>query len=103
MKDAKGLTTIADAVIDVERGKDDLGKAEKYKQAAMKKKFIFLAILIVLVTIILLGKKLKFSKSFYYSHLPLLSVILSEFGAFSSSGGGTTIVKVNLCFQRDAS
>ena len=48
--------TIADAVIDVERGKDDLGKAEKYKQAAMKKKFIFMAILIVLVTIVLLGK-----------------------------------------------
>ena len=60
MRDAKGLTTIADAVIDVEKGKDDLGKAEKYKQAAMKKKFIFLAILIVLVTIILLGKTFIF-------------------------------------------
>ena len=66
MRDAKGLMTIADAVIDVERGKDDLGKAEKYKQAAMKKKFIFLAILIVLVTIILLGKKFLFLQQFRF-------------------------------------
>ena len=72
MRDAKGLTTIADAVIDVERGKDDLGKAEKYKQAAMKKKFIFLAILIVLVTIILLGKKFIFLQQFRFLVMFLL-------------------------------
>jgi len=62
------------AVIDVERGREDLGKAEGFKKAANKKKFILAAILIVVVLIILL-------------------VILSEFGAFSSSGSTTTIVK----------
>ena len=72
MRDAKGLMTITDAVIDVEKGKDDLGKAEKYKQAAMKKKFIFLAILIVLVTIILLGKKFLFLQQFRFLVLFLL-------------------------------
>merc|ERR1712025_542296 len=62
------------AVIDVERGREDLGKAEKFKKAATKKKFILLAILVVVVLIILL-------------------VILSEFGAFSSSGSSETIIK----------
>merc|ERR1719477_86572 len=62
---------INSAVIDVEKGREDLGKAENFKKAATKKKFILLAILVVVVLIILL-------------------IILSEFGAFSSSGGGTT-------------
>ena len=66
---------IVGAVIDVERGREDLGKAEKFKKAATKKKFILLAILVVVVLIILL-------------------VILSEFGAFSSSGSSETIIKV---------
>ena len=66
---------IEGAVIDVERGREDLGKAEKFKKAATKKKFILLAILVVVVLIILL-------------------VILSEFGAFSSSGSSETIIKV---------
>ena len=82
MKDAKGLTTIADAVIDVEKGKDDLGKAEKYKQAAMKKKFIFLAILIVLVTIILLGKKFIFLQQFRFL---VMFLILSSPITFSDT------------------
>ena len=70
--------TIADAVIDVERGKDDLGKAEKYKQAAMKKKFIFMAILVVLVTIVLLGKTFildSYSGSLYIVLFLLLSLL----------------------------
>jgi len=62
---------INSAVIDVEKGREDLGKAESFKKAATKKKFILIAILVVVVLIILL-------------------VILSEFGAFSSSSGGTT-------------
>jgi len=63
------------AVIDVEKGREDLGKAEKFKKAATKKKFILTIILVVVVLIILL-------------------VILSEFGAFSSSGETTkTIVE----------
>ena len=66
---------IIGAVIDVERGREDLGKAEKFKKAATKKKFILLVILVVVVLIILL-------------------VILSEFGAFSSSGSSETIIKV---------
>ena len=44
------------AVIDVERGREDLGKAEKFKKAATKKKFILTIILVVVVLIILLGK-----------------------------------------------
>ena len=44
------------AAIDVERGREDLGKAEKFKKAALKKKFICLAIIIVAVLIILLSK-----------------------------------------------
>lgn len=59
---------------DIEKGREDLGKAENFKKAANKKKFILAAILAVVVLIILL-------------------VILSEFGAFSSSGSTTTIVK----------
>ena len=59
--------------MDVEKGKENLGKAEKFKKAAMKKKVIFAAVIIVLVLVILL-------------------IILSEFGAFSGGGGGTTIV-----------
>ena len=74
-EDANDDVTIG-AVIDVERGREDLGKAEKFKKAATKKKFILIAILVVVVIIILL-------------------VILSEFGAFSSSGATETIIKVN--------
>ena len=44
------------AVIDVEKGRDDLGKAEKFKKAATKKKFICLALVVVIVIIILLGE-----------------------------------------------
>ena len=66
---------IIGAVIDVERGREDLGKAEKFKKAATKKKFILLVILVVVVLIILL-------------------VILSQFGAFSGSGSSETIIKV---------
>lgn len=62
------------AEVDIEKGREDLGKAENFKKAANKKKFILAAILAVVVLIILL-------------------VILSEFGAFSSSGSTTTIVK----------
>jgi len=62
------------AVIDVEKGREDLGKAEKFKKAATKKKFILAALLALVVLIILL-------------------VILSEFGAFSSNEPITTIVK----------
>ena len=73
--DIENNNVIVGAVIDVERGREDLGKAEKFKKAATKKKFILLAILVVVVLIILL-------------------VILSEFGAFSSSGSSETIIKV---------
>lgn len=65
---------VNNAEIDVEKGREDLGKAENFKKAANKKKFILAGILAVVVLIILL-------------------VILSEFGAFSSSGSTTTIVK----------
>ena len=44
------------AAIDIERGREDLGKAEKFKKAALKKKFLCLGILIVAVIIILLSK-----------------------------------------------
>lgn len=64
---------IHSAGIDVERGREDLDKAGKFKKAALKKKFLCLGILIVAVIIILL-------------------IILSEFGAFSSSGTTTTTV-----------
>ena len=47
---------INSAVIDVEKGREDLGKAENFKKAATKKKFILLAILVVVVLIILLSK-----------------------------------------------
>lgn len=63
---------VNNAVMDVEKGKENLGKAEQFKKAAMKKKVIFAVVLIVLVIVILL-------------------IILSEFGAFSG-GGGTTVV-----------
>ena len=59
--------------MDVEKGKENLGKAEKWKKAAMKKKVIFGVVIIVLIIVILL-------------------IILSEFGAFSGGGGGTTVV-----------
>jgi len=64
------------AVIDVERGREDLGKAEESKKSATKKKFILGGILLILILIIVL-------------------VILSEFGAFSGDGSSseTTIVK----------
>eukprot|EP00090_Calanus_glacialis_P003505 TRINITY_DN12583_c0_g1_i1.p1 TRINITY_DN12583_c0_g1~~TRINITY_DN12583_c0_g1_i1.p1 ORF type:complete len:377 (-),score=128.12 TRINITY_DN12583_c0_g1_i1:481-1611(-) len=65
---------VNNAEVDVEKGREDLGKAENFKKSANKKKFILAAILAVVVLIILL-------------------VILSEFGAFSSSGSTTTIVK----------
>jgi len=61
------------AVIDVEKGREDLGKAEKFKKAATKKKFILAAILAVVVLIILL-------------------ILLSEFGAFSGSDSTTTTI-----------
>ena len=44
------------AVIDVERGKEDLGKAGKFKKAALKKKVLCIGILVVAVIIILLSK-----------------------------------------------
>ena len=44
------------AAIDVERGREDLRKADSFKKAAMKKKFICLGLLVVAVIIILLGK-----------------------------------------------
>ena len=47
---------LSDAVIDVEKGREDLGKAQKYKQAAMKKKFILIGILVAVVVIVLLSK-----------------------------------------------
>ena len=62
----------SDAVMDVEKGKENLGKAEQFKKAAMKKKVIFAVVLIVLVIVILL-------------------IILSEFGAFSGDGGTTVV------------
>jgi len=62
------------AAIDVERGREDLRKADSFKKAAMKKKFICLGLLVVAVIIILL-------------------VVLSEFGAFSSSETPTNVVK----------
>ena len=68
----KIMFPFTDAVIDVEKGKDNLGKAEQFKKAAMKKKVIFGVILVILVIVILL-------------------IILSEFGAFSGSGGTTVV------------
>jgi len=65
---------INSAVIDVERGRDDLAKAEENKKSANKKKFILGGILALLILIILL-------------------VILSEFGAFSGSSGVETVVR----------
>ncbi len=44
------------AAIDIERGREDLAKAEKSKKSALKKKFLCFGILIVAVIIILLGK-----------------------------------------------
>ena len=101
---------LSDAVIDVERGRENLGAAEKFKKAANRKKFICIALLVVLVIIILFSKyfffyfrclfihKLTlckfFIKAYSFQQFSLIfSVILFEFGAFSSSGG-TTIVKV---------
>ena len=80
--DADDDDVFTGAVIDVERGREDLGKAEKFKKAATKKKFILLAILVVVVMIVLL-------------------VILSEFGAFSSSGSSETIIKVKVFILKE--
>jgi len=57
------------ASADVERGRDDLGKAENLQKSARKKKFILGIILAVVLFILLL-------------------VLLYEFGAFSGSSGG---------------
>lgn len=56
------------ASVDVERGRDDLGKAENLQKSARKKKFILGIILAVVLFI-------------------LLIVLLYEFGAFSGGGG----------------
>ena len=47
---------VNNAEVDVEKGREDLGKAENFKKSANKKKFILAAILAVVVLIILLGK-----------------------------------------------
>ena len=60
---------------DIEKGREDLGKAENFKKAANKKKFILAAILAVVVLIILLGKDegktLPFMHAYY---LPLVII-----------------------------
>ena len=80
----------------MEKGREDLGKAQKYKQAAMKKKFILIGILVAVVVIVLLSKWrliIVFSLSKFNNQF---SVILYEFGAFSGGGGGTTIVEKHI-------
>jgi len=62
------------AGIDVEKGRENLSKAETLQKSARKKKVI-LGILAVVVVLI------------------LLLVILSEFGAFSGGGGETKIIE----------
>jgi len=62
------------ASIDVEKGRENLSKAETLQKSARKKKVI-LGILAVVVVLI------------------LLLVILSEFGAFSGGGGETKIIE----------
>jgi len=57
---------VLNAEIDVEKGREELGKAEEHQKSARKKKLICAILLIIVILIILL-------------------VILSEFGAFSSS------------------
>jgi len=64
------------ASMDVEKGRENLGKAENLQKSARKKKVI-LGILAVVVVLI------------------LLLVILSEFGAFSGGGGETRIIERN--------
>merc|ERR1719464_307080 len=67
---------IMTAGIDVEKGRENLSKAETWQKAARKKKVI-LGILAVVVVLI------------------LLLVILSEFGAFSGGDGETRIIERN--------
>jgi len=62
------------ASIDVERGRENLGKAEGLQKSARKKKIILGALLALAILILLL-------------------VILSEFGAFSGGGGETTVIQ----------
>ena len=86
-----------DAVIDVEKGREDLGKAQKYKQAAMKKKCILIGILIAVVVIVLLSKyRINLCSNYQSLIINQFSVILYEFGAFSGGGGGTTIVEKHI-------
>ena len=47
----------AGAAIDVERGREDLGKAQDFKKKALKKKILCLGLVVVAVIIILLGKR----------------------------------------------
>jgi len=70
---------IMTAGIDVEKGRENLSKAETWQKAARKKKVI-LGILAVVVVLI------------------LLLVILSEFGAFSGGGGETIIERNNYIY-----
>jgi len=63
---------INSAVIDVEKGREELAEAEKHKKSALKKKICLGTVLAVLALIILL-------------------IILSEFGAFSGGGNETVI------------
>ena len=46
------------AAIDVERGRENLGKAEEFKKKALKKKFICIVLLVVASLIILLGESI---------------------------------------------
>merc|ERR1719509_662705 len=62
------------ASIDVERGRENLGKAEGLQKSARKKKIILGALLALAILILLL-------------------VILSEFGAFSGGGSETTVIQ----------
>ena len=63
------------AVIDIERGRDDLGKAEKFKKSANKKKFILIGIAVVIVLIVLLGKIFLFKPSFLHVfYVPLVII-----------------------------
>ena len=50
------MVSILGAAVDIERGREDLAKAKKSKEAALKKKILCFGILIVAVVIILLSK-----------------------------------------------
>ena len=92
------------AEVDIEKGREDLGKAENFKKAANKKKFILAAILAVVVLIILLGKVKTLPHACKYftpsdNFIPELAKHLTLYGRYFLFGKGLGFDVFSLCFS----